>query len=166
MQKYYRTIIWLVVLIVALSLVVVIFSQEAQIQNSAPVACTQEAKICPDGSSVGRTGPDCAFAPCPGAATSTPPMTVVTQSDSNMTIELKKDQNFVINLGSLKWNFIFSPTGIIGRISDTPDGTGQGIYQALRTGVTTLHGTGAPICKPGQMCPDFMEAMTITFVVE
>lgn len=29
-------------------------------------ACTQEAKICPDGSSVVRTGPDCEFAPCPG----------------------------------------------------------------------------------------------------
>jgi hypothetical protein len=29
------------------------------------VACTLEAKICPDGSSVGRTGPNCEFAPCP-----------------------------------------------------------------------------------------------------
>ncbi len=28
-------------------------------------ACTEEAKICPDGSAVGRTGPDCEFAPCP-----------------------------------------------------------------------------------------------------
>lgn len=32
---------------------------------SGPVACTQDAKICPDGSSVGRTGPDCTFAACP-----------------------------------------------------------------------------------------------------
>ena len=30
-----------------------------------PVACTQEAKLCPDGSYVGRTGPDCEFAECP-----------------------------------------------------------------------------------------------------
>lgn len=29
------------------------------------VACTMEAKVCPDGSSVGRTGPDCEFAACP-----------------------------------------------------------------------------------------------------
>ena len=29
------------------------------------VACTMEAKVCPDGSSVGRTGPKCEFAPCP-----------------------------------------------------------------------------------------------------
>lgn len=30
------------------------------------VACTVEAKLCPDGSYVGRTGPNCAFASCPG----------------------------------------------------------------------------------------------------
>jgi hypothetical protein len=29
------------------------------------VTCTQEALICPDGSAVGRTGPNCAFTPCP-----------------------------------------------------------------------------------------------------
>ena len=31
----------------------------------APRACTEEAKICPDGSAVGRTGPNCEFAACP-----------------------------------------------------------------------------------------------------
>jgi hypothetical protein len=31
-----------------------------------PVACTMDAKLCPDGSYVGRTGPDCEFASCPG----------------------------------------------------------------------------------------------------
>ncbi|HEX7018185.1 MAG TPA: hypothetical protein VF209_04740 [Patescibacteria group bacterium] len=30
------------------------------------IACPMDAKICPDGSSVGRTGPNCEFAPCPG----------------------------------------------------------------------------------------------------
>ena len=28
--------------------------------------CTQESMMCPDGSYVGRTGPNCEFAPCPG----------------------------------------------------------------------------------------------------
>jgi len=28
-------------------------------------ACTDEAKICPDGSAVGRSGPNCAFGACP-----------------------------------------------------------------------------------------------------
>lgn len=30
-----------------------------------PQACTAEAKICPDGSAVERTGPNCEFTPCP-----------------------------------------------------------------------------------------------------
>ncbi len=30
-----------------------------------PIVCTQEAKICPDGSAVGRSGPQCEFALCP-----------------------------------------------------------------------------------------------------
>lgn len=30
-----------------------------------PVACTMEAKLCPDGSYVGRSGPNCEFAECP-----------------------------------------------------------------------------------------------------
>jgi len=30
-----------------------------------PISCTQEAKLCPDGSYVGRTGPNCEFAECP-----------------------------------------------------------------------------------------------------
>ncbi len=34
-----------------------------------PVACTMEANLCPDGSYVGRTGPNCEFAPCPQTET-------------------------------------------------------------------------------------------------
>ncbi|MDO8518098.1 MAG: Gmad2 immunoglobulin-like domain-containing protein [bacterium] len=30
-----------------------------------PVACTMEVKLCPDGSAVGRMGPNCEFAECP-----------------------------------------------------------------------------------------------------
>ena len=33
--------------------------------NPKGVACTMEAKLCPDGTSVGRIPPDCEFAPCP-----------------------------------------------------------------------------------------------------
>lgn len=35
-------------------------------QNAGEVFCTMDAKICPDGSSVGRIPPSCDFAPCPG----------------------------------------------------------------------------------------------------
>lgn len=37
----------------------------------APIACTEEAKLCPDGSYVGRTGPQCQFSPCPKAVNAT-----------------------------------------------------------------------------------------------
>ena len=34
-----------------------------------PIACTMEAKLCPDGSYVSRTGPNCEFAACPNSTT-------------------------------------------------------------------------------------------------
>lgn len=34
--------------------------------ESEGVVCTMDARECPDGSFVGRTGPNCEFAPCPG----------------------------------------------------------------------------------------------------
>lgn len=38
-------------------------------KNANSQACTEEAKICPDGTAVGRTGPNCEFAPCPSVNT-------------------------------------------------------------------------------------------------
>ena len=40
---------------------------KSYIFNNLPneTACTMDAKICPDGSAVGRSGPKCEFAPCP-----------------------------------------------------------------------------------------------------
>jgi putative hemolysin len=35
--------------------------------NCELVACTLEAKICPDGTAVGRVGPNCEFAQCPAS---------------------------------------------------------------------------------------------------
>jgi len=34
-------------------------------QPDEPTVCTLDAKICPDGTAVGRVAPDCEFAPCP-----------------------------------------------------------------------------------------------------
>ncbi len=66
-------------IITALLVVVggVVYSVKTFMSPAAPegleapgmVACTMEAKQCPDGSYVGRGGPKCEFAPCLGAAT-------------------------------------------------------------------------------------------------
>lgn len=59
-------------LIIIVGLLVVWFLYVAVIPVIQPpvgpagIACTMEAKLCPDGSAVGRTGPHCEFAPCPG----------------------------------------------------------------------------------------------------
>ena len=47
-----------------------VWKQRIGVTPPGVVACTMEAKLCPDGSSVGRVPPLCDFAPCPGAAVS------------------------------------------------------------------------------------------------
>jgi hypothetical protein len=46
--------------------------------ESDQVVCTMDAKICPDGSGVGRVGPKCEFAPCPTTVSSTTPISTTT----------------------------------------------------------------------------------------
>ncbi len=51
-------------------------------------ACTTEAKICPDGSAVGRTGPNCEFATCPEPTTPNP--VPAAQSPATVTAALNQ----------------------------------------------------------------------------
>jgi hypothetical protein len=66
-------------LILALAVLVVVFgslsvmrfyrsNSEVEIipDDNKPVACPMDARVCPDGSTVGRSGPSCEFALCPG----------------------------------------------------------------------------------------------------
>ena len=59
----------LVLIIVVLGIAGVLYFFTAQTTLPEPevpgVVCTQDVKQCPDGSSVGRTGPKCEFASCP-----------------------------------------------------------------------------------------------------
>jgi len=60
-----------------------------------PKACTMEAKLCPDGSSVGRTGPNCEFSVCP----------VVNNTDNN-TQNLTGGRTYINNDSNCKINFM------------------------------------------------------------
>ena len=68
MKNTYIAIIVLVVLAGAAVVFGVKKSAEAPIVKE-PAICTMEAKQCPDGSYVGRSGPKCEFAACPEAKT-------------------------------------------------------------------------------------------------
>jgi len=72
MESQTKTILTVVVLIVLVFAGAMYYRSQKMIdETNAPpveeegVACTMDAKQCPDGSYVGRTGPDCEFAPCP-----------------------------------------------------------------------------------------------------
>lgn len=69
-------IIGALILLVNISFGFYLLKQKASKQT----VCTMEAKICPDGTSVGRSGPKCEFAPCPIGQKLTP-----TESNQNQT---------------------------------------------------------------------------------
>lgn len=68
--KYFSIVIAVIFVLIAIPVATMYISGN---KNPTPsnggqngqTACTMEAKLCPDGSYVGRTGPNCEFAPCP-----------------------------------------------------------------------------------------------------
>jgi len=70
--------------------------------STQPVACTQETKICPDGSSVSRTEPNCEFGHCPVVENSS--WTTFTDSEQGVSFQYpsKLDLIYVV-LPSQGW---------------------------------------------------------------
>jgi hypothetical protein len=67
-----KPLIIILVVLVALAGILVYTSNKKSVQNLPVVQCTTEAMICPDGTSVGRTGLYCEFAKCPSAPVQSP----------------------------------------------------------------------------------------------
>jgi len=106
--------------------------------------------------------------PLPVASSSTPPgglgglvpLVPITQADNGSTVHLAQGQQIELQFSSgLSWRFVFDPAGVITASSG-------GLYTAAAAGTTVLRATGAPICNPGQACPQFLEEITIAFVVQ
>lgn len=73
------------------------FFRPSIVQQIKPVVCTQEAKLCPDGSYVSRTGPNCEFAQCPGSEKDNYSFNVVEKLDPdeqypNESVEIYRNQ--------------------------------------------------------------------------
>ena len=62
MKTYIIAIVALVIICTATAGAVVYFSSQSV---DEPILCTQDVKLCPDGSYVSRQGPNCEFAKCP-----------------------------------------------------------------------------------------------------
>lgn len=67
MNEKTKPVVSVVVVILVIAFFIAIYFVN---KNNAvgPVACTMDAMECPDGSFVGRVGPDCQFAQCPAPA--------------------------------------------------------------------------------------------------
>jgi hypothetical protein len=94
-------------------------------KTSQPVACTQEAKICPDGSTVGRVGPNCQFAECPSVTDEAAGWK--TYLDSKNEFEFKYPENFGANV----WRPVFWPaTTTVVSANEDPVAKGCGDLQS------------------------------------
>ena len=73
MQKHKKAAILLGIIIIIATAIIFFVAYQYLLNKNQPqqTACTLEAKICPDGSSVGRTGPNCEFAECQNITTYT-----------------------------------------------------------------------------------------------
>jgi hypothetical protein len=88
-----RTAVWIVVVLILLVGAYLYFTRTKNATDTIvadQVACTMEAKLCPDGSSVGRSGPDCAFAACPTPVVVTPAVTPATTAEGAYPADIYK----------------------------------------------------------------------------
>lgn len=58
-------IITFVILLITLGLFFYKNTKNEDTNNRNEESCTTEAKLCPDGTAVGREGPNCEFSACP-----------------------------------------------------------------------------------------------------
>jgi len=68
MNKHITALVVIVLTIPVIFIGFHVFTANSSDEGSQ-IGCTLEAKLCPDGSSVGRTGLQCEFAPCPEETT-------------------------------------------------------------------------------------------------
>lgn len=85
-MKHFNLLLALVFFLALAGFITTLFLTKTKIPGVAEIACMAEAKICPDGSAVGRTGPHCAFAPCPE-----PLVATGTKDETQEQIDAKKD---------------------------------------------------------------------------
>lgn len=89
------------------------------------------------------------------ATTNSAPNTV-TYTDNGQTITLHVGDHFLLKLGDqFTWNVSVSDPAIVSRVVNIAVVQGaQGVYQANKSGETTLSAAGLAVCPPLKVCPD------------
>jgi len=99
------------------------------VAKNRQTACTMEAKICPDGSAVGRTGPDCEFTPCPNNYKN------ITYEVEGQTVTLENKTHYFGNeaFGDLNGD---GKEDIAFLLTQSPGGSGTFFYVAVALKIT------------------------------
>lgn len=106
-RKVPRLMLVLLIFAFAMFLLMVVFIiRKLSTPTSNKTVCTLEAKVCPDGTSVIRTGPNCEFEPCPTPAETpsvtadwkiyTDPLYLIKYPQTWTLVNLPKDQQIEI----------------------------------------------------------------------
>ncbi len=121
MQKKSTYVIILILIVAGAALFFWPKAKEGVVSSPTPslVACTMDAKLCPDGSAVGRIGPNCEFGQCPDSSVASGDVTLSVGQEGNvggLTITLRSivgdsrcpiDVN-CIQAGSVNMNVTFT----------------------------------------------------------
>lgn len=96
-QTRHSKILPIIIIIIILVLSAVFYMSRNPAVPAIPEgqACTMEAKLCPDGSYVGRSGPNCSFADCPTQSTSTDKIYTDTANKFSFTYPEKLSTKYI-----------------------------------------------------------------------
>lgn len=119
-----------------------------------PVACTMEAKICPDGTAVGRSGPNCEFVPCsekPNVNLANPASVNCTEKGGTLIMKENKLGQYGIcvfedNRQCEEWALLRGECPM-GGLKITGYENDAQIYCAITGGTVGGLGTATPMCK-------------------
>ncbi|CAB9523274.1 chitinase [Seminavis robusta] len=116
--------------------------------GAQPVPCTLELRVCPDGSSVGRTGPDCQFEPCP---TVEPP-----QSDGFCPFEvIECEDGSIVRRVPPDCDFAPCPTGVCTQdVKECPNGDFVGRDPGNNCEYYPCQNQPVPCTLELRVCPD------------
>ena len=102
-----------------------------------------------------------------GPNQTTPQQVSITNADDMGTVRVALGAQVALTLGSdLNWSNVQAvPSSVLTRETlPLPSGV-QAIFSATGKGTATITASGGAICKPGQACPQFLRAFTVTVVV-